>query len=272
MSRWGAEPILDSYGLVALIAAALVALLLVRPKFGQVSRRGWLCLLALRLAAIALVTLALVRPTWVTTLRTPRTSVLVLLLDASRSMQLPSGRQQESRWQAQTAALAKSRGPLAAWANQGELRVYAYDSRLKQLDSPDGTIPLPAIPSGDQTDIGTSLSEALRPEQGKRLAGVVLLGDGAVTAFEPQVETQEAARQVRDDFAAPLFTVTFGPAGDAAQARDVAVERLDEQYTVFVKNELVVRALIRIRGYVKQELPVELTLENSAGEKTLLGK
>ena len=99
-----------------------------------------------------------------------------------------------------------------------------------------------------------------------------MLGDGAQTAFEPLVETQEAARKLRDDFAAPLYTVTFGPAGDAAQSRDVAVERLDEQFTVFVKNELVVRALLRVRGYVKQDMPVELTLENDQGAARVIGR
>ena len=81
---------------------------------------------------------------------------------------------------------------------------------------------------------------------------MLLLGDGAQTAFDPQVETQQAARKLRDDFAAPLYTVTFGLAGDAAQARDVAIDRLDEQFTVFVKNELVVRGIVRVRGYAKQ--------------------
>jgi uncharacterized membrane protein len=52
----------------------------------------------------------------------------------------------------------------------------------------------------------------------------------------------------------------------------VAVERLDEQFTVFVKNELLVRALIRIRGYVKQDIPVELILEDAQGKKQTIGR
>ncbi|MCE9527554.1 MAG: glutamine amidotransferase, partial [Planctomycetales bacterium] len=92
------------------------------------------------------------------------------------------------------------------------------------------------------------------------------------TAYAPQVEVQEAGRKLRDDFAAPLYTVPFGPAADAASARDVAVERLDEQFTVFVKNELQVKGLIRIRGYVKKDIPVELELVDSMGQKQALGK
>ena len=272
MSRLGAEPIFDSYAAALAIVAGLVLLLLVRPQFGLVSRGRQLVFLALRLGVIALVLLALVRPTWITTFRTPRPSVFVLLFDVSRSMQLPSGRGSLSRWQRQAETLAESDSALAAIAEKGELRVYAYDSRLLPVAAKSGRIELPEKPTGEQTDIGTSLSDAIRPEQGKRLSGVVLMGDGAQNAYEPLVETQEAARKLRDDFAAPLYTVTYGPAGDAAQSRDVAVERLDEQFTVFVKNELVVRSLLRVRGYVKQDIPVSLTLENAAGERETIGR
>ena len=272
MSQFGAEPIFDSYLAVALIALGLLLLLGIGPSFGALTRPRRLMFLGLRLAVIVLVTVALVRPTIITSVRTPRTSVLVLLLDVSRSMQLPSGRDQQSRWAAQLAAIAKSQAALAELAKKNELKIYAYDQRLSPLKLSGGQIELPKSPVGEQTDIGTSLADAIRPEQGKRLSGVIILGDGAQTAYEPLVETQQAARTLRDQFASPLFTVTFGPAGSAAQARDVAVERLDEQFTVFVKNELSVRALVRIRGYVKQDIPVELILEDEAGQKETIGR
>lgn len=272
MSQLGAEPIFDSYLLVALIGAALVALLLVRPRFGSLTRLRQLTFLGLRLAVIGLVFVALLRPTWITTVRVPRTSVIVMLLDASRSMQLPSGREKESRWDAQLAAIRRSRSALTQLGRKTELRVYTYDAKLQPVKVSGGNLTLAKAPEGQQTDIGTSLAEALAPEQGKRLAGVILLGDGSQTAFDPLVETQEAARKLRDDFAAALYTVTFGLGGDAAQARDVAAERLDEQFTVFVKNELVVKAQLRIRGYVKQDIPVELTLEDDQGQKQAIGR
>ena len=272
MSQLGAEPIYGSYAAALAIAAGLLLLLLVRPQFGAIGRGRQLALLAVRLAVIALVVLALVRPTIVTTVRTPRPSVFVVLFDVSRSMQLPSGRGSLSRWQQQAQTLAESEAALASLAGKSELRVYAYDSRLRPVEAKAGRIPLPEQPAGEQTDLGTTLADAIRPEQGKRLAGVVVLGDGAQNAFEPLVETQEAARKVRDDFAAPLYTVTFGPAGDAAQSRDVAIERLDEQFTVFVKNELLVRSLLRVRGYVKQDIPVTLSLEDDRGQREVIGR
>jgi len=270
MSRLGAEPIFDSYLAVLAIAAGLLVLLLVRPQFGPLNAARQLTLLGLRLGVVGLVLLALVRPTWITTMREPRTSAVVVLFDTSRSMQLPSGRESLSRWQAQVAALARSQGALNALSDRKELRLFAYDSKLTPI-AVSGSLAFPEGPAGEQTDIGTALSESLRPEQGQRVAAVVVMGDGAQNAFEPQVETHEAARKLRDDFAAPLFAVTFGPAGDAAQSRDVAVERLDEQFTVFVKNELLVRAVLRVRGYVKQDLPVSLALESEDGQHQVIG-
>src|SRR5688500_16000741 len=102
MTSLGAEPILDSYVAVALVTAGLALLLFaVRPQYGALSRRRWLALSGIRLAIILLVMLALLRPTRITTLKTPRTSVLVVLLDVSRSMTLPSGRGETSRWDMQ---------------------------------------------------------------------------------------------------------------------------------------------------------------------------
>ncbi len=272
MSYLSAEPVFDSYLAVALIALGLVLLLFVAPRFGRLNIQRKFTLTALRVFVIVLVVLALLRPTLITTVKTPRSSIMVMLLDLSRSMELPSGEGKLSRWQAQQAALQRSQSQLARLAEQMEVRVYGYDQGLHPLDLQGNRLALPEKPTGEQTDIGTSLAEALRPEQGKRLAAVVMTGDGAQTAFEPRIEVPEAGRKVRDDFAAPLYTVTFGPAGDATQARDVAIDRLDEEYTVFVKNEVTISGLVRVRGYVNQDIPVELTVEDESGNSQVIGK
>jgi hypothetical protein len=272
VSQLGFEPILGSYLAVGLLALVLLALLGIKPQFGSLTPRRRMTLTSLRLLAILLAIVALLRPTWITTIRTPQNSVFLLLFDASRSMQLPSGQSEQTRWQSQATTLAGIEDELARLAAKTEIRAFAYDHRLRPAQISGGKITPPAAPDGEQTDIGTTLFEALRSLQGKRVIGALLMGDGAQTAFEPLIETQQAARKVRDDFAAPLYTVTFGLAGDAAQARDVAIDRLDEQFTVFVKNELLVRGLVRVRGYVKQDLPVELVLTDGSGQRQTLGR
>src|SRR5262245_33023515 len=123
----------------------------------------------------------MLRPTWITTLRTPRPSVCVLRLDTSRSMQLGSGRSEQSGWQAQITALANSQDELTRLAGKTDIRVYGYDRRLHPLELSGGTVKFPDSAAGDQTDIGTTLSEALQAEQGKPIRAVLLLGDGAQT-------------------------------------------------------------------------------------------
>ena len=272
MSQLGFEPIFDSYVAVAVLALALVGLLWIRPQFGSLTPRRRLVLLAVRGSIFLLAIAALVRPTWITTVKTPRPSSFLVLLDTSRSMNLASGRSEQNRWQAQLTALGLAHDELARLAAKSQIKAYGYDQKLRPLEFTGGRISYPDQPTGEQTDIGTTLSQALQAEQGKPVSGVLLMGDGAQTAFDPQVETQQAARKLRDDFAAPLFTVTFGLAGDAVQARDVAIDRLDDQFTVFVKNELVVRGLVRVRGYARQDLPIELLLTDDRQQTQVIGQ
>jgi len=272
VSQLGFEPIFDSYVAVALLALALFASLSIRPQFGSLTPRRQRVLRTLRLLAILLAVLALLRPTWITTIKTPRLSTFLVLLDTSRSMNLPSGRNDQKRWQAQRQALTAAQDELARLSTKAQVRIVGYDQKLHPLEFTGGKIKFPESAVGEQTDIGTTLSQALITEQGKPLLGVLLLGDGAQTAFDPQVETQQAARRLRDDFAAPLYTVTFGLAGDAAQARDIAIERLDEQFTVFMKNEVVIRGIVRVRGYAKQDLPVELFLTDDKNQRISIGR
>jgi len=266
---WNLNPIFDSYLAVSVLVTGMMLLLALGPRYQQLSRGRRRVLVALRLTVILLLLVAMLRPTHISTAREPQTAVLLVLFDQSRSMQLPSGSGDNSRWQAQLETFEQARGDLADLARDVEVKLYAYDSQLQAIEFANGEFEFPAQPQGEQTDIGTSLHVALQEALGKRVAGVVLLGDGAQTAFTPQVEVQQAARELaRLDY--PLYTVTFGPLGDTAQSRDVAVENLPERYTVFVKNELLIKGAVRVRGYVNQEIPVELVVEDPAGNQSVV--
>lgn len=270
MTYWYCQPILESYGLVAVATFLLVLLLLISPRFGSLTRVQKAMLIGLRLAVIGLLLLAMLRPTRVSTSKQPQSATLAVLFDKSRSMQLPHESGGKTRWEAELTTLVSAQPHLAEMAARMEVKLYAYDAQLHTLEFNDGKIKFPEKPDGGQTDIGTALSEAVRRDLGKRLAAVILLGDGVQTAFDPRVEMQEAARDLaRLGF--PLYTVPFGPTGHAGMSRDVAVESLPDQYTVFVKNELEIRGKVRVRGYVNKEIPITLTLENAAGEKQTIG-
>jgi len=270
VSHWYFQPVLNSYAVVAAIATVLCLALLIRPSFRALNglRRGML--VAIRLMVITLVVIAMLRPTRISTTTTPQTAVLIVLFDQSRSMQLPDSSGQQSRWDVEREALERVQPILGELANKLEVKVYGYDSELHPVELVREGMSLPDAADGEQTDIGSSLHDALARELGKRLAAVVLLGDGVQTAFDPAVEIQEAGREIAR-LGYPLHAVAFGPAGDVVQARDVAVENLQDQYTIFVKNELPLRAALRVYGYVNQPIPVELLIEKPSGETDTVG-
>ncbi|HTN77561.1 MAG TPA: vWA domain-containing protein, partial [Pirellulaceae bacterium] len=270
MTNWYTQPVFGSHLAVALVAIVLLALLWIGPAYRKLSWRQRSLLLTLRMVVIGLLLIALLRPARVSTTTRPQTGVMMVLADRSRSMQLSSGDTSRSRYEAQRDALNAASDALSEVAQQFDVRLYTYDSKLTPLDFANGKIAWPEKPDGRETDIGTALADATRRELGRRILGVVLLGDGVQTALEPRVETQEAAREL-GRLGVPLYTSVFGPVGDAAQARDVAMEYLQDQYTVFVKNEVVIKGLMRITGYANQEIPVELILEDANGKREKLG-
>ncbi|MCY2991186.1 MAG: glutamine amidotransferase [Planctomycetota bacterium] len=270
MSHWSLQPILNSYLFVAAVAAALGLLLVVGPAVRRISRNQRIILTGLRLFVIALVAVAMLRPTHVSTTTKSQTATLVVLFDQSRSLQLPDASAGRSRWQAETETLRQSQPLLQELARTFELRVYGFDSQLRPNIFDGSQLELPEKPAGDTTDIGTSLHDAVQRELGKRLAGVILLSDGVQTAFEPKVEIQEAGREL-GRLGYPLYTIGFGLPGEKAQSRDVAVDNLEDQYTVFVKNELPLRATLQVRGYVNQAIQVELLVDKPDGQQEVLG-
>jgi len=264
MTRWYFEPILESYAVVLGIALVLTLLLVVGPSYTNVSRRRSAALIGLRLATILLVVLAMLRPTCVSSTTHQQSASILVLVDSSRSMQVPDMPDGKTRWQAQRELLNKAAPILATFPDTFDVKLYTYDESLHDLPLADGVLRLPTDAAGSATDIGTALDEAVRKEAGKRIAAIVIIGDGAQRAYNPKVELHQAARELARQ-GIPLYAIPFGQSVDSTTARDVAVENLPDSYTVFVKNELVIRPQLRIRGYVNQPIDVELIVEDSFG-------
>lgn len=265
MLRWSFEPILESYRLVLLLSGMLVLLLLwIRPwRRPTVTRRQWI-LMSLRAGAIFLLTVAMLRPAHIRTESRPQSATLVVLCDLSRSMNVQDSSGGRSRWQQLSSTLIDSRDE---WQRLGELfdvRAYGFAESLTDDMFSDGKLQLPVKPMGDETDIARAISEALRRESGKRLAGVILLSDGSQRVLQPRFNLQQAVRELTR-MNAPLYSVTFGKPRDESRARDVLIERLQDQYTVFVNNELSIRGAVRVKGYINQPVPVRVMIEGPDG-------
>jgi uncharacterized membrane protein/cell division protein FtsB len=263
---WNLNPIFDSYLLCGLLVAGLAMLLVVRPT-AELSGRRWLTLIALRLVAILFISIALLQPSIVQTVEKQQSAVVALMFDKSRSMTLPYLSQGQSRWEAQLSLLKDNEPLLNEVADKYELNVFAYDDKLIPLERTDGSWNWPAAANGGLTDIGSTLFDVAEQQRGKRVAAFILMGDGRQTAYNPQVEIQNAQRAVGER---ALHALPLGPPGDSMQSQDVMVENLPDSYRMFVKNELVIRGVIGTRGYVNKEIDVTLTVEDSEGNQEIL--
>ncbi|MFN9368337.1 MAG: hypothetical protein ACK6CT_06155 [Planctomycetia bacterium] len=265
------EPVGSWLG-VAIVAAALLAVLLaVPPDRSRVSRRQVLALVALRLAAFLAVVLCLMRPTFVATTKARQQGTVLVLADASQSMNVADGPGGRTRWREMTEALAAA-GPVAKGlvaAGGVDVTVWTFDREFHPL-APVGDDPFPLgdwadAASADETAIGAALEDGLRALAGRTLAGVILLSDGAQQAHAPRDAPPQTTARRLGDMGAPLWTVTFGQQRGAGQGRDAAVIQLPQVDRVSVKNTLEVAGRIQLEGLAGSSATVRLLVENDAG-------
>jgi uncharacterized membrane protein len=252
--------------LVALCALGLLALLVLGPLGSSTTPRRRAALVGLRLAVFLLVILAMLRPTLIYTAIKKQQATLVVLVDRSRSMLVADAFANKTRWQALETAIKDATPALAELAQDLEVKLYAFDADAYEIDFDGKTLDLGPAPDGQQSAIGWVMEDVLRRETGKRLAGVILLSDGAVRAYSPRdVPPQAPARRLQD-LGYKLYTVAFGQARGVGQAKDLSLKDLTANQTVFVKNQLVAGGRLRIDGFVDQQVPLQLLFETAPGK------
>lgn len=268
MSRWYFEPVLGSYAVAIGLVLVLAALLIVSPRFKTLDQRQKRALMGLRGILIAFILLALLRPTLISSESEPQSATLIVMYDQSRSLTVADASGGKTRWQALRETLSGASNMFASLAESYEIQVYGFDAKpeARKIDS-SGSIETPVEPTGSQTDIGQAIHDAVNRQIGKRIAGVIILGDGAQRAHRPAVDLQQATRELAR-LGYPLYTVTYGRPRDQSQARDVAVQNIQDQYSVFVRNELLVRGTVAVQGFVNQPITVTMLVESPTGKAT----
>jgi hypothetical protein len=260
-------PIADSYALLAVAAALLLAgLLVLGPARGRLTRPQRGVLLALRAAVIAAIILAMLRPTLVYLEIKKHSAMLAILVDRSRSMTVHDETGGKSRWEAMRRALDNAAPALAKLADRFELKVYTFDGQTHAVQVEGGKIVLDDTPDGQQTAIGAAIDDVRQQAGSKRLLGLIVLSDGAQRALRPrQLPPQDAAARLRQ-LGYPLYAVPFGQSRGLGQAKDIAVKDLLANQTVYVKNELAVSGQIRVDGFVNRDIVVRLLFETAPGK------
>ena len=272
MFRLSFYPVFDSYLLVALAALLLMGLMWFGPSRERTSRRQRTMLVLLRAAVIALAALAMLRPTLIYTRTTKQAATLVVLADQSRSMSVPDAVGGKTRWEALRDTLGDADDELDNLTREFELKAYAFDDEVHEVNVEQGRLGLPDQPEGQQTAIGASLEDVLRREAGKRLLGVVLLSDGAQRAYAPRDLPPQTAAVRLKHLGYPLFTFPLGQSRGLGDARDVAVKDLIVNSNVFVKNELGISGQVRIDGYVDVDIPVQVLFETAPGKMEVVAQ
>ena len=266
MSEWYVNPV-GGYGLTSAVVLALLLLLtfLGLPRHKLTPRRRGI-LFALRLGVIALAMMAMLRPALVFTKTKKQSATLIVLADRSRSMIVADAVGGKTRWELLRSSLDESRPALEQIAENLEVDLYAFDADLHTIDFLGGAFDLGKTPDGEQTAIGAALDDVLRRTSGKRLAGVILLSDGAQRAYAPRDTAPQGPTRRLADLGYPLYTFPIGQARGLGQARDVALKDLSVNQTVYVKNELDVRASLQVEGFAGQTISAQLLFEQPGGK------
>lgn len=262
-------PILDpvgGYPVVVGIGALLLLLLLLGPARDRTSPRRRMLLVLLRLGVIALVVLAMLRPSLLLPKIEKRPDTVLLFFDRSRSMGADDLDGGKTRWQGAEEVLAELNGLLDETDEDLIFQVYGLDIDSRRIERKDGKYGFEGPPLGDESAIGSSLEQGLRPEAGKRLGGAFYIGDGAqrtltASALLPEVPVKRWLA----DRGFPLYTVPLGKERASGQARDIEVRNLLTSAPVFVKNPLVVEGTALVEGFENQPVEVQLLVETAPG-------
>lgn len=263
--RWSLDPVGGPI-FVALCGAALIALLWIGPARDRTTPRRRRTLALLRLAATVLAILAMLRPTLVYTETVKTPGLIVVLGDASRSMQVEDSLGGQSRWSALKMALLDAAPTIAELRERVGVKLFSFAEGLTPFEFQGTTLALPETPEGRQTALGAALQTVLERETDQRLVAIVVLSDGAQRAYPPlDAPPPQAPAQMLAGRGSLLYVVAFGQDKGLGQVRDAALENLTVNQPLFVKNVLELNAEARTTGLANQPLVVQLLVESVPG-------
>ncbi len=267
MDRWTVQPII-SPTILAIIAGILALMLLVGPSFAKLSYSRRMSLSLLRLGLILLALTAMLRPGCVQQIQRSQSAVMLVLLDFTRSMELPHRADNSTRWAAMAEMLEENQSLFQELReHQIDVRFFGFDNQVFELDSNQQL--LPAAPPGGETDIGSAIFKTSQEVRNERLIGVLVASDGVQNALDPEVELSQSA-EILNAMQVPLYAIAFGLPGDTGQVADVAVKSFPEQHRIAAKNELTAEATIVARGFANTPITMQLIVTDRSGQEQVV--
>src|SRR6266568_436926 len=245
------------WALAMLVLAAVAAVALAwRGLRGEPRPGRRAALLALRAASAVLTLFLLVEPA-LRLLQTSRVkSRLAVLVDTSRSMRFPVEPGGPTRAAAAATFLGRHRGELEALGDRVSLEWHTFDRDLAPADP--AALVRGAPPRGGRTDLLGALKAAARGGTGRKLAGAVILSDGADNAALAEGLTPATRAELRA-LGMPVTAIAVG----TGSPKDLALERVAVDDFAFVRNTVTVEVGLTVRGFGREEVPIVLRREGA---------
>jgi uncharacterized membrane protein len=236
----------------SLTAAALAGIVMVGAviTYRGVRHKGRLrdrlVLTALRMLVLALILFCLFRPTLVVRAAVPQQNVVAVLLDDSRSMQIPDwGGKPRGEFLRQQFGSPES--PIVkALSDRFLVRTFRFSSSANRIEPEDGL-----TFNGSQTRLAPSLEGAREELAGLPVSGVVLVSDGADTS---DVSLGDALLALKAE-KLPVFTVGVG---SPQLTRDIQIDRVSTPKSVLKDASLMVNIVITQTGYAGRTVTVDV--------------
>jgi len=241
--------------LAALVGAALAIVLLTYRGVRRGGRRAWvLGVLLLRSLALLGLALALFQPQAAWRRAEALKGKVVLLLDGSMSMDLPSGAGHRSRQQVVQEALASTGELVRGLQRDFELRCMEFGAQAL----PGSVAMLDRQGSGRQprTDLRGAMRAVAQRHGDEALRAVVLVSDGADTELPREAEARASLLEgTLEGLGVPVFA--FCPAHESG-IRDVSITEVRASRVAFVRARWEAEVHLAALGLGEGELTVLL--------------
>lgn len=258
------EPAWGSWWIAALlgVVALVIVLTTYRRSIAHLPPSTRRILIALRLGSWLVLLFLLFRPTLEFTKKDDQPVVVALVTDRSRSMTVNDGPAGVSRRDHLLKTLAEAEVEFGKFdAKLVTVERYELDRELTPVSDRS------ALAEGEQSAYGAALEFLQRQSTTRRFGRIFLLGDGAQRALAPfDADPRIAAARLAES-QLPVDTVAFGSSELSGRSLDLALEDLEVNPTVFVKNKVVVGAKLRATGAQGRDLVVQLMIEDPGASR-----
>lgn len=223
-------------------------------------------LIGLRLATVAVIALFLIRPELRIKRHDKEQRYLYIVADRSRSMQVTdvtAGTGTISRRQAMLDAIKAAQSELDALGKDVEIRYYDF---AESLDS-DAKEKFENRTDGQETNVGLALKQLLRKTDGKRMMGVILIGDLSPRVAGKTGSARQEASDSTQGFAQrqiPIHTVQTGGSGWTGATGDIAVADIQVSRNPYEGKLVTLTATIRASRARGRKLRAEVMIEQQS--------